>query len=53
MYTGTLIEELMAAVELAEQSVERQRLADEQELRTIFAMQIPLIEGENALVGAA
>ena len=53
MYTGTLIEELMAAVELAEQSVERQRLADERELRTIFAMQIPLTEGENALVGAA
>ena len=53
MYTGTLIEELMAAVELAEQSVERERLADEQELRTIFAMQIPLTQGDKVLVGAA
>ena len=53
MYTGTLISDLMAAVERAELQAERERLAEEQELRAIFAMQIPVIEGDQLFMGAA
>ena len=53
MYTGTLISDLMETVDRAEQRAERQRIADEQELRTIFAMQIPLTEGDKVFMGAA
>lgn len=53
MYTGTLIKDLMATVERAEQRAERQRIADEQELRTIFAMQIPMTKSDKVLMGAA
>ena len=42
MYTGTLIRDLMATVELAEFRAEQQRLTEEDELRAIFAMQIPV-----------
>ena len=44
MYTGTLIQDLMAAVERAERRAEQQRLADERELHAIFAMQIPALQ---------
>jgi hypothetical protein len=42
MYTGTLIRDLMATVELAEFRAEQRRLAEERELQAIFAMQIPI-----------
>jgi hypothetical protein len=53
MYTGTLIRDLMAAVELAEQKAEQRRLLEEEELQAIFAMQIPMLEGNQVFVGAA
>jgi hypothetical protein len=53
MYTGTMIKDLMATVERAEQRTERQRIAEEQELQAIFAMQIPLTEGDQVFMGAA
>jgi hypothetical protein len=57
MYTGTLIRDLMAAVERAElraeQREEQKRMDEQQELRAIFAMQIPIIEGDHAFMGAA
>jgi hypothetical protein len=53
MYTGTLIEDLMAVVERAERRAEQQRVADEVELRAIFAMQIPVTENEPVFMGAA
>jgi hypothetical protein len=53
MYTGTLIKDLMATVERVEQRAEQQRIADEQELHTIFAMQIPLTDSDRVFMGAA
>jgi len=53
MYTGTLITDLMAAVELAERRAEQSRIANEQELHAIFAMQIPVTEGDQVFMGAA
>ena len=53
MYTGTLINDLMATVERAEQKAEQQRVAYERELHAIFAMQIPLSQGDQVLMGAA
>ncbi len=53
MYTGTLIKELMATVERAEQQAEQQRTADERELHAIFAMQILSVQGDQLLMGAA
>ena len=53
MYTGTLIRDLMAAVERAEKRAEQQRIAEQQELQAIFAMQIPLTEGDQVFMGAA
>jgi hypothetical protein len=51
MYTGTLITELMATVERAEQSV--QQIAVDQELHEIFSMQIAVTQGERVLTGQA
>jgi hypothetical protein len=53
MYTGTLIKDLMAAVERAELGVERKRIADEMELRRMFELQAPQMRSEQVLVGAA
>ena len=53
MYTGTVIRDLMATVERAERRAEQRRIAEEQELRAIFAMQIPITEAGQLLVGAA
>jgi hypothetical protein len=53
MYTGTLIQELMATVERASLRAEQQRLAEERELQAIFAMQIPMTENGEILMGAA
>ena len=51
MYTGTLINDLMTAVERAGERAEQQRM--EEELHEIFTMQIPLAEGDRAYMGAA
>ena len=57
MYTGTLIRDLMATVEQAELRAEQReqlrRMEEEQELRAIFAMQIPIIDGDHVFMGAA
>ena len=49
MYTGTLINDLMATVERAGQRAEQQRM--EEELHEIFTMQVS--EGDRAYMGAA
>ena len=51
MYTGTLINDLMRAVERAEQKAEQPRMAEE--LHAIFAMQIPVAERDQVFQGAA
>jgi hypothetical protein len=53
MYTGTIITQLMAAVERAERRALENRIAEDRELHEIFAMQIPTTEGDGLLVGAA
>jgi hypothetical protein len=53
MYTGTLITDLMATVEEAEQRAEQHRIAENRELHTIFAMQIAVTEGNQVFMGAA
>ncbi len=53
MYTGTIISDLMAAVERAERLAEAKRISEQRELHEIFAMQIPIVEGDEILVGAA
>jgi hypothetical protein len=51
MHTGTMISDLIATVERAEQKA--RELAMEQELHTIFAMQIPVTERHQMFMGAA
>ncbi len=51
MYTGTLISDLMAAVERVRQTSEQQRMAEDRELRAIFAMQIPVTTGDQIFAG--
>jgi len=51
MYTGTLIRDLMQAVQRAEQRA--QQNAFDRELHEIFAMQIPVADGNQLLMGAA
>jgi hypothetical protein len=53
MYTGTMISDLMAAVDRAERVAEEKRIAEQRELHEIFAMQIPIVEGDGILMGAA
>jgi hypothetical protein len=55
MYTGTLIKDLMATVERAEQSAQRKRRGEEMELRRMFELQIPRMqtEREPVFAGAA
>jgi hypothetical protein len=53
MYTGTLIEDLMATVERAEWSAQQKRIVDERELRRIFELQAPQMHREPVLAGAA
>ena len=53
MYTGTLIRDLMAVVERAERSAERKRVADEQELRRLYELQVAQVQVDQILVGAA
>lgn len=53
MYTGTLIRDLMATVERAEQTAEQKRLADMHELHRIYALQVPVTRADQILMGAA
>jgi hypothetical protein len=51
MYTGTLIRDLVATVERAVERNNERRIAEE--LHAIFAMQIPVVENDHLLLGAA
>jgi len=53
MHTGTLISDLMATVERVRQESQQQEIVVEQELHAIFAMQLPLMKGDQVLMGAA
>lgn len=53
MYTGTLIEDLMAAVDQAQVKAEQRRVAEASELHEIFSMQIPIQDDGQILMGAA
>jgi len=53
MYTGTLISDLMATVEQAEQRAQQQRIADDRELHALFTLQAQTIEGDQVFIGAA
>ena len=51
MHTGTLISDLVATVERAEQKA--REIVMEEELHAIFAMQIPVADGDQIFMGAA
>jgi hypothetical protein len=53
MHSGTMISELMAMVERVELATGQQQNAEQQELQAIFAMQIPMLEGDQIYMGAA
>jgi hypothetical protein len=53
MYTGTLISDLMAVVERAEQMGRQRVIAEEMELERIFELQGPTAQGEQIFAGAA
>ena len=53
MYTGTLIKDLVATVERAEQGARQKRIADEMELRRMFELQVPQMQREPVFAGAA
>jgi len=53
MYTGTLILDLMATVERAEHGARQKQIADEEELQMLFGSQIPMLQDEPVLAGAA
>ncbi len=51
MHTGTMISDLMATVERAEQKA--REIVMQQELHAIYAMQIPMTESDQMFMGAA
>jgi hypothetical protein len=53
MYTGTLIKDLVATVERAERGTLQRQIVDELELQRLFELQIPQMQSESVLVGAA
>jgi hypothetical protein len=53
MYTGTLINDLVATVERAERGALQRRIVEEMELRLLFELQVPQMQSETVLVGAA
>jgi hypothetical protein len=53
MYTGTLIADLMAVVERAEQMGRARIIADEMELERMFELQVPAAQSEQIFAGAA
>jgi hypothetical protein len=52
MYTGTLIKDLMAAVERAEHGAQQKRFADEMELRRMYELQAPQTQPDREQVWA-
>jgi hypothetical protein len=52
MYTGTLIKDLMAVVERAEQGDQKKRMSEEMELRRLFDLRTPQ-QAERIFAGAA
>jgi hypothetical protein len=52
MYTGTLIKDLMAAVERAEQSARQKRMSEEMHFQQLFDLQTPQ-RAEQIFAGAA
>jgi hypothetical protein len=53
MYTGTLIKDLMMTVERAERRAQQRQITEERELQRLFELQVPAMQGERVLVGAA
>ena len=53
MYTGTLITDLIATVQRAEQKAKQEQIALDKELHAIFSMQFPVAEVNPLLMGAA
>ena len=53
MYTGTLINDLMATVERAERGAFQKQIVDEMELLRMFDLQVPQMNGEPIFAGAA
>jgi hypothetical protein len=53
MYTGTLINDLMATVERAERATRQQQIGDEMELQRLFELQVLQMENEPVFAGAA
>jgi hypothetical protein len=53
MYTGTLIRDLMAAVERVERGAQQKRISDEMELRRMFELQTSVLESQRYYAGAA
>jgi hypothetical protein len=53
MYTGTLINDLMATVERAERGSFQKQVVDELELVRMFDLQVPQMHGEPVFAGAA
>jgi hypothetical protein len=53
MYTGTLIQDLMATVERVERSAELKRRTEELELRRIYDLQISDSQSTAIFAGAA
>jgi len=53
MYTGTLINDLMATVERAERRAQQKKIVDEMELRRMFELQLPQMHSEPVFAGAA
>jgi hypothetical protein len=53
MYTGTVINDLMTAVERAEHRTREQEAVETVELRTLASMYAQLMQGETVFMGAA
>ena len=53
MYTGTVINDLMTAVERAEHCTREQEAVETVELRTLASMYAQLMQGETVFTGAA
>jgi len=53
MYTGTLINDLMATVERAERGMFQKQLVDEMELLRMYDLQVPQMQSEPLYAGAA
>ena len=53
MYTGTLIEDLMATVERAEKLMQQRQVVEEADLRRLFELPSRKSEQERIYAGAA